>query len=409
MKYLLLLACLCHFAPALQDPLRISDASGGIIAVAAVSKEDFVLESTDAGLTWRVLPIAGSGELRYFSASADGEILYAARSQFARPHLRSLDGGRTWQSFDSLESSFRIEMNPRDPTHLYALDRNAIQESFDSGQTWRRIEGNLPWTRVGLSLGPWIDFLLPGETSPPGTLVRTWAAFFTRTDLRQWQPLSGTEGLAKPSAFATLPGDRFLAQFGAELWLFNNYRAGPIRIPSPQHFTRFVADPLLPGRVHALAESVPFLSEDFGLNWTLASRAVPELTTWIAGKPVDKLTRHGTKYFAQGPASTDLRISRTDASGQLLFDWIYPMRGVQRLIPPAVAANGEIYVAGHSQDETPTDFVWRLNAAGEYLSGYRFEPRGDFQELRLEPNGDVLLIGPETSLRFDRQLQQLLP
>jgi hypothetical protein len=409
MKYLLLVVCACIGGWAQQEPIRVSDGAGGVIEVSAIGEDDFVLESLDEGATWRRIAIPGSGDLSYFSTSGDGAIFYAARSNDPRPHLRSTDCGQTWENLDTFERQFRIEVNPRDPSQLFAFYNQGIQESIDGGKTWRRIEGDLPWTRIGLSMGPWIDLLLPGGDSPLGPVVRTWAGFFARADVRQWKLLPGTGGLAKPAAFAILPGDRFLAQFGEELWLYDNYLEEPIRIPSPQYFTRFAADPVLSGRVYALAGTAQFVSDDYGRNWAPAPDSVPELTTWIAGKPVNRLTRNGVKWLAQGPESMDLRIARADASGKYFFDWVYPLRGVQRPVRPIVAANGEIYVAGRSSDATPIDFIWRLNASGEYLSGYQFEPRGNFQEVRLEPNGDVVLAGPDTTIRFDRELSRMLP
>lgn len=409
MKYLMLIAWAWIGAWAQQAPIRIPDGAGGMVEVVASGEDDFVLESNDEGATWKNLAIPGKGDLFYFASSSSGDTLYAARTLQPFGHVRSCDGGQSWQSADAIDARSRVVLDPGDPKHLFAYFIHEIQESFDAGQTWRRIEGNLPWTRVSLSLGPWIDRVVPDSEAPLGPVVRTWAGWFVRSNVRDWRSLPVTQGMPMPAAFAILPGDRFLAQFGEELWIYDNYLQDPLRIPSPQYFKRFVADAFQANRVYGLAGASQFVSDDYGRTWSAAASLIPELTSWIAGKPVASLTRHGRKYFAVGPQSTDLRISRTDASGKVVFDWIYPLRGVQQPVRPAVAPNGEIYIAGRTNDETPTDFIWRLNAAGDYLSGYQFEPRGDFQEVRLEPTGEVILAGTETEIRFDRELNRLLP
>ncbi len=409
MKYLLLIVYAAAEAWTQTDAIRIPDSNGGAVEVSAAGEENFVLESVDDGLSWRNLRIPGTGDLFYFASSGDGATLYAARSLPPFGHSKSADGGNSWEALATIEFQNRVAIDPRDSNHLFAYYNHGVQESLDAGKTWRNITGNLPWTRIGLSLGPWIHFLSPDGNSDAGPVVRTWAGWFARTDTQQWRLFPGTENREAPAAFAILSGNRFLARYGEELWIYDHYFEDLRRIPSPQAFTRFATDPAFPNRVYGLAGQSHFLSEDSGRTWTPSSTPVPELTTWIGDKPVSSLSRHGGKWFASGPQSTDLRISRTDSAGQLVFDWIYPLPGVQSPVTPAVAANGEIYIAGRTSGPVPSDFIWRLSPAGDYISGYQFEPLGDFREVRLEPNGDVLLTGAGKEIRFDRELSRLLP
>ncbi len=207
------------------------------------------------------------------------------------------------------------------------------------------------------------------------------------------------------STFTGRPGRGFVLQFGEELCFYDDAQAKPRRVNPGFDFDRLVArEEGLYGRVRDKI----LVSQDDGLSWREAEKLPGELLRVIEGRKVDAVKAAGHKLFAIGPKQTYLKVAELTFSRRLLFEWLYPLDGIEWVRNPERGADGEFYVAGRTAMEKTVDFIWRFDAQGTYLSGYQFETRGDFARVEYDVEGTVSLVGGELRLRFDRELSRLL-
>jgi hypothetical protein len=114
-----------------------------------------LIESRDAGNTWR--PISLRGEVDFHVLEAQRKVVYGFGSDFETREprfLRSEDGGRSWQRLSPPEGLTGLAIDPRDPRRIVALGEERGYVSRDGGSRWRPLDipgGLITWTReVGL-------------------------------------------------------------------------------------------------------------------------------------------------------------------------------------------------------------------------------------------------------------------
>ena len=99
-----------------------------------------LIESTDAGRSWRA--VSRQGESDFHALEAEGSQVYGFGSDYEtrKPQfLASADGGRTWQERTIPESLIALALGPDDPDHLIASGERSLYESTDGGRRWTRL------------------------------------------------------------------------------------------------------------------------------------------------------------------------------------------------------------------------------------------------------------------------------
>jgi hypothetical protein len=110
-----------------------------------------LIESRDAGATWR--PLSLRGEVDFHVLEASGRTVYGFGSDFESREarfLRSEDGGRTWTRLSPPESLLSLAIDPADRRHIVALGEERGYVSRDGGSRWRPLSvpgGLVTWTR----------------------------------------------------------------------------------------------------------------------------------------------------------------------------------------------------------------------------------------------------------------------
>jgi hypothetical protein len=114
-----------------------------------------LIESRDAGNTWR--PISLRGQVDFHVLEAQGETVYGFGSDFETRDPRFLgseDGGRSWKRLSPPEPLTGLAIDPRDSRQIVALGEEGGYVSRDGGSRWRPLGipgGLVTWTReVGL-------------------------------------------------------------------------------------------------------------------------------------------------------------------------------------------------------------------------------------------------------------------
>jgi BNR/Asp-box repeat len=109
-----------------------------------------LIESRDAGVTWR--PISLRGKVDFHVLEALGDTVYGFGSDFETREprfLTSVDGGRTWERRSPPEPLTGLAIDPRNARQLVALGEQSGYFSRDGGATWRPIDlpgGLVTWT-----------------------------------------------------------------------------------------------------------------------------------------------------------------------------------------------------------------------------------------------------------------------
>ena len=99
-----------------------------------------LIESTDAGRSWRA--VSRQGESDFHVLEAEGKRVYGFGSDYEtrKPQfLASADGGRTWQERATPEPLLSLALSPRDNDHLIASGERSLFESTDGGRRWTRL------------------------------------------------------------------------------------------------------------------------------------------------------------------------------------------------------------------------------------------------------------------------------
>jgi len=116
------------FDPARPDRVWAGLSGGGIA------------RSGDGGQTWQPMSVGTTGEIGSIIVHPKlGRLVYALGYRL----FRSLNDGRTWVPLP-LQGVRAVAVDPRDPAVVWAGTPNGLFQSRDMGQTWRRIQANLP-------------------------------------------------------------------------------------------------------------------------------------------------------------------------------------------------------------------------------------------------------------------------
>lgn len=122
-----------------------------------------LIESTDAGRSWRSVSLLGEADFHALRASGRRVLGYDATG--ARL-MRSDDGGGTWTVVRRDVALYDVAAHPGDPSRLVATGEDGVAASGDGGATWRD-----PGVRGVLLAWPRADRLY--ALAPDGAVTRT--------------------------------------------------------------------------------------------------------------------------------------------------------------------------------------------------------------------------------------------
>jgi hypothetical protein len=142
-----------------------------------------LIESRDAGRTWKPVSLLGSADFHVLRAA--GERIYGFDATSGRLYA-SPDAGASWETLDPPEPLLDLVPDPGDPEHLVAAG-SALHRSTDAGRTWTAVG-------EGRSLLAWPAAAALYRVDADGTV----SASADRGDT--WER-RGTAG-GEPSAFA---------------------------------------------------------------------------------------------------------------------------------------------------------------------------------------------------------------
>lgn len=107
-----------------------------------------LIESTDAGRSWR--PVSLLGEADFHALRASGRRVLGHDATGARL-MESEDGGRTWTVVRRDVALYDVAAHPGDPSRLVAAGEAGLAASADGGATWRDLGARgvlLAWPRA---------------------------------------------------------------------------------------------------------------------------------------------------------------------------------------------------------------------------------------------------------------------
>jgi photosystem II stability/assembly factor-like uncharacterized protein len=113
-----------------------------------------LIQSTDAGRSWRPVSLQGARDFHVLEAA--GERIYGYGSDFETREaglLVSDDGGRSWQERTPPEPLISLAIDPDEPDHVVASGERGVYSSTDAGGGWRPLDtepGLLAWPAKGL-------------------------------------------------------------------------------------------------------------------------------------------------------------------------------------------------------------------------------------------------------------------
>ncbi len=151
-----------------------------------------LIESRDAGRTWR--PVSLRGKADFHVLEARGRRIYGFGSDFESRTARFLtsgDGGRSWRRLDAPEPLASLAISPRSARSLVASGTQRLFRSRDGGASWSALDapgaGLLAWTRRGVFLADrtgriWRDAAASGRWRRAGAIGGEPAAFDTGPD-----------------------------------------------------------------------------------------------------------------------------------------------------------------------------------------------------------------------------------
>ncbi len=156
-----------------------------------------LIESTDAGETWREVSLMG--EVDFHLLVAAGDRVYGYGSEWEGEEsifLRSSDGGRTWERQAAQGPLVGLAVSPRDAAVLIASSATALYRSEDGGENWSTLPGP-----PGLLAWPQPDRLYLADASG--------AVKLSSDQGRAWRTVGRLP--EAPAAFAADGGERLLA------------------------------------------------------------------------------------------------------------------------------------------------------------------------------------------------------
>jgi mono/diheme cytochrome c family protein/uncharacterized protein YaiE (UPF0345 family) len=112
------------------------------------SKTPTLLQSSDGGTSWQVLPGAEKTLRAITFSSSNPDIVYALSNDLNI----SRDGGATWATTGTLPGDvFNLAVSSQSPETLYAATMKGLMRSDDGGSTWRQAhDSDKPATMVNI-------------------------------------------------------------------------------------------------------------------------------------------------------------------------------------------------------------------------------------------------------------------
>lgn len=114
-----------------------------------------LIESRDAGRSWRAISLQGSVDFHVLEASGRHVLGYGSDWDTREPRfLTSSDGGRRWRRLDAPEPLASLAISPTEPRRLIASGERRVYASRNSGRSWARDDaptvGLLAWNDSGM-------------------------------------------------------------------------------------------------------------------------------------------------------------------------------------------------------------------------------------------------------------------
>lgn len=156
-----------------------------------------LIESTDAGETWREVSLMG--EVDFHLLAAEGDRIYGFGSEWGGEEslfLSSRDGGRTWEEQAVQAPLVGLALSPRDAEVIVVSGTTTLYRSEDGGENWSPLPGP-----PGLLAWPQPDRLYLADASG--------AVKLSSDEGRGWRTVGRLP--EAPAAFAAGGGDRLLA------------------------------------------------------------------------------------------------------------------------------------------------------------------------------------------------------
>ena len=104
-----------------------------------------LIESRDAGRTWR--PVSLQGEVDFHVLESSGGRIYGYGSDWKSREprfLSSSDGGRSWRSLRAPEPLISLTIAPDDPRSLVVSGERGLHRSSDAGRSWTPVDAPGP-------------------------------------------------------------------------------------------------------------------------------------------------------------------------------------------------------------------------------------------------------------------------
>jgi hypothetical protein len=157
-----------------------------------------LIESRDAGRTWK--PISLLGKRDFHVLEATGTRIYGFGSDFETKRaglLVSDDGGRSWEERTPPEGLVSLAIHPADPDRIVASGEERLYLSSDAGRGWRPLDR-------GASLLAWPTAASLFAVAPDGTVARSGDTGHS------WREVGEAGG--RPAAFeAAAAGELYVA------------------------------------------------------------------------------------------------------------------------------------------------------------------------------------------------------
>jgi photosystem II stability/assembly factor-like uncharacterized protein len=155
-----------------------------------------LIESRDAGRTWRAVSLQGKVDFHVLEASGARIYGYGSDWKTREPRfLTSADGGRGWRRLRAPEPLISLAISPDDDRALAASGERRVFRSHNGGRSWSAVDGPgaglLVWTRSGVVL---VD--LDGRVYQSAELDG------------RWRPIGAVDG--QPAALDSGPEDELL-------------------------------------------------------------------------------------------------------------------------------------------------------------------------------------------------------
>jgi hypothetical protein len=133
-----------------------------------------LIESRDAGRTWK--PISLLGKRDFHVLEATGPRIYGFGSDFETKQaglLVSGDGGRTWDQRTPPEALVSLAIDPQDPDRVVASGEQGLCLSTDAGRRWRPLDGG-PAMLAWAADGPLFAVGFDGSVARSGDAGHSW-------------------------------------------------------------------------------------------------------------------------------------------------------------------------------------------------------------------------------------------